>query len=75
VQQPNNQDPIVEIFVLAYRRGLAIKQNSQPQQIADTTPLNAQSPRTASGAIAQTATTDDCRKRACKESGDAGTTK
>jgi hypothetical protein len=39
--QPNPpDDPIVQILIEAYRRGLAIRQNSQPAQTADTTPLN-----------------------------------
>ena len=71
--QPNNQDPIVQILILAYRRGLAIKQNSQPEQIAGMTPLNAQSPRATGGAIAQTARTQILEIVPAKDDNNAST--
>ena len=41
MQRPNDQDPIVLIFQLAYRRGLAIQQN---QSAGTTTPLKHNAP-------------------------------
>src|SRR5689334_6963069 len=42
--QHTDQDPSAQILVVAYRRGLAIRQNSQPATGESATPLNTNAP-------------------------------
>ena len=57
--QPDD-DPIVLILIEAYKRGLAIQQNSQPASGESATPFNVKSPQRKDD-FTGTATTDDCR--------------
>lgn len=69
MQQPNPQDdPIVEVLRLAFRRGLAIQ---QAKQTADTTPLNTNAH--GEGRLCKDGENGNSRKRACKGNQDAGT--
>lgn len=62
MQQPNPQeDPIVTILQLAYKRGLQLRQ----EKTAGTTPLNDNQPDARLNVI-EAARDSDSRKRACK---------
>jgi len=65
VLPPNDQDPITEILRLAFRRGLAIRQNSQPAE-QDTRPVNVKSPG-ARETLQRTATKSVCRDVPAKD--------
>ena len=69
--EPTN--PIVEILISAYRRGLAIQQNSQPAK-QDTPSDNAKPPRH-KGGFTKTATSDNCRSVPVKDDQHASTDK